>query len=225
MSRLQCIGIEPIFYTWILTIFKHCFVLPTGLEPVISAVKGRRPNQLDDGSMFEQFDVECTVHWRMIWSVSILSLLDSVFSGATPNPQVPTQMLWSLGQIQTSADLREIRKILLSTYRSEDRILLMKWTMQKGGVPYFVCKIDRFCKSGGVHWKFIKPLHIWRESSSDRMNIYFCACGELRYPDLVVNSHSLYLWATQANIIINRTYHHFIDNIALCASFTITNRS
>ena len=29
-------------------------VLPTGLEPVISAVKGRRPNQLDDGSKWHQ---------------------------------------------------------------------------------------------------------------------------------------------------------------------------
>ncbi len=146
----------------------------------LTTLKVLWPQPLVDGSIIEQFDMECTVHWRMIWSVSILSLLNSVLSGQIPNPQAPTQMLWSLGPIQASADLRKIRKANLSTYCDESRILLMKWTMQKGGVPYFVCKIDRFCKSGGVHWKFIKPLHIWRESSSDRMNVYFCATWRIR---------------------------------------------
>ena len=53
---------EPLSVFYIRIQNFNFIVLPTGLEPVISAVKGRRPNQLDDGSIAS----------NLIWSVLLI---------------------------------------------------------------------------------------------------------------------------------------------------------
>ena len=117
----------------------------------------------------EQFDMRCTAHWNPVWShVHSPLVCRGLWQSLGSKP------FKGVGTIFPGLILHENPQNKSQHFCGENRILLMKWTMQKGGVPYFVYKIDRFCKSGGVHWKFIKPLHIWRESSSDRMNIYFC---------------------------------------------------
>ena len=75
---------EPLSVFYIRIQNFNFIVLPTGLEPVISAVKGRRPKPIRRWQHSEQFDMECTAHWFMLWSQQ-LSLLNGTLSGIVPN--------------------------------------------------------------------------------------------------------------------------------------------
>ena len=97
--------------------------VPYNIESVVTSTTSRLQHN-------EQFDMECTAHWFMLWSQQ-LSLLNGTLSGIVPNHRTLLRFELRQGSLRniSEANLRKISKI--------NEVLLINLVGQsnaKGGV-------------------------------------------------------------------------------------------